>query len=129
MNLQELEKIREKTLKAMRERGIGAKCVVKVDMGSAGMAAGAMEVYQTLLTEIRKRNVRDIVVLQTGELGMDAFEPIVSVNVKGKSEIYYGKVTPEIAVRIITDHIINGKILDEYVISIKEENREEKENV
>ena len=121
MNLKKLEEIREKTLKSMQERGVGAKILIKIDMGSSGIAAGSLEVYQTILTEIRKRSLKNVMVIQTGELGFDSMEPIVKVEIKGTPEVYYGKVNTGVAANIVTEHIINGKVLDEYVISLKEE--------
>ncbi len=119
MNLVELEKIREKTLKKMRERGIGAKHVIKVDMGSAGRAAGAGAVYHSLLSEIHQRNLKDVRVMQTGEMGFDSVEPLVKIEVKGAADVYYGKVTEELARQIVSEHIINGHILNDHVISMK----------
>lgn len=121
MNVKELESIRKRALKSMEERGVGAKIVIKIDMGSAGVAAGALNVYQTILSELRKRSLKNAMVIRTGELGFDSMEPIMKVEIKGSPEVYYGKVTPEIASQIITEHVINGKVLDDYVISLKEE--------
>lgn len=128
MNLVELEKIRESTLKLMRERGIGAKYIIKVDMGSAGRAAGAGAVYHALLSEIHKRNLKNVKVIQTGEMGFDSMEPMVKVEIKGSSDVYYGKVDEDIARQVISDHVINGHILNDFVISMnapEEESEEE----
>ena len=127
MNLVELEKIRNDALKKMRERGIGAKNMIKVDMGSAGKAAGAGAVYHALLSEIHRRNLANVKVIQTGEMGFDSMEPMVKVEIKGSPDVYYGKVTEEVARNIVTEHIINGHILDENVISMRAAEEESEE--
>ena len=47
---------------------------------------------------------------------MCRLEPIVEVFVPGKEKVTYVKVTPEKAMRIVNDHIVNGNIVKEYVI-------------
>jgi NADP-reducing hydrogenase subunit HndB len=58
----------------------------------------------------------DIIVRQTGNIGLDSFEPIVLVVKPGEEKVTYGKVNPEMAHRIIKDHVLNGEIVQEYQI-------------
>jgi NADP-reducing hydrogenase subunit HndB len=47
---------------------------------------------------------------------MCKLEPIVDIIVPGEEKITYVKVTPEIAVKIVNDHIVNKNIVSEYTI-------------
>jgi len=89
---------------------------VVVGMGTVGIAAGARETIKAILDMIESDNLSDIIVRQTGNIGLDSFEPIVQVILPGKDKVTYAKVTPEIVRRIIKEHILGGEILTEYQI-------------
>ncbi|NLI55590.1 NADH-quinone oxidoreductase subunit F, partial [bacterium] len=62
----------------------------------------------------------DVIVSQTGEKGLITHQPIVRIEEIGKSSVIYGDVTPEIAKRIIEEHIIKGNPVFDYVIQTGE---------
>lgn len=116
MKIEELRKLREKVKEELKLReGTEPRVKIIVSMGTSGIAAGAREVLKAFLDEISKRGLRDVVVLQTGEKGLASAEPLVEV-VTEEGSITYGRVTAEIARRIVVEHIINGKIVSEYVV-------------
>ncbi|MBC7332615.1 MAG: (2Fe-2S) ferredoxin domain-containing protein [Synergistetes bacterium] len=116
MKIEELRKLREKVREELKLREGGEPRVkIIVSMGTSGIAAGAREVLKAFLDEISKRGLKDVVVLQTGEKGLASAEPLVEVVTK-EASITYGRVTPEVARKIVVEHVINGKILSEYVI-------------
>jgi len=39
---------------------------------------------------------------------------------EGKPVVVYGNLTPDIARRIVAEHIVNGNLVTEYVIEVKE---------
>jgi len=88
-----------------------------VGMGTSGIAAGAREVLRALLEEIEKRRLTDVVVIQTGERGFASREPVVEVMEKDKPTVVYGNMTPEKVRRVMVEHIINGNVVDDYVIA------------
>ena len=51
-----------------------------------------------------------------GCLGLCALEPVVQVQTGEQPPVTYGKVTPEVARRILKEHIGKGLIVQEYVI-------------
>ncbi|OQY90459.1 MAG: hypothetical protein B6D39_07915, partial [Anaerolineae bacterium UTCFX2] len=61
-------------------------------------------------------NLMDVQVSPIGCIGLCALEPIVIVQRPGRHDVIYGKVTPEVARRIILDHVGNGMIVQENVI-------------
>ncbi|MCX5916561.1 MAG: (2Fe-2S) ferredoxin domain-containing protein [Deltaproteobacteria bacterium] len=116
MNLEDLKKIREKREKDMLLREGKARTKVLVSMGTSGIAAGARQTMKTFLEEIEKRGLKDVIVTQSGERGLSSKEPIVTVMEEGKRSVVYGGVTPDIARKIVAEHLVNGNPVSEYVI-------------
>ena len=85
-------------------------------MGTVGIAAGARETLKAVLDMIEEKNLADITVRQTGNIGLDSFEPILQVVLPGEEKVTYGKVNPEMARQIMEQHVIGGKIVAEYRI-------------
>ena len=98
-------------------RGGKVRIKIVVGMGTSGIAAGAREVLRALLEEIEKRRLTDVVVIQTGERGFASREPVVEVMEKDKPTVVYGNMTPEKVRRVMVEHIINGNVVDDYVIA------------
>ena len=89
--------------------------IIKVGMATCGIAAGARPVMTAFLDEISKRNLKNVKISQTGCVGMCRLEPMVDVIIGGE-KVTYIKLTPEKAVKIVAEHLVNGKICSEYVI-------------
>ena len=70
-------------------------------MGTCGIAAGAQDVYDAICDELKKRNIEDVVVAQTGCIGFCAQEPLAEVNLPGSQKVLYGHVDPEKAREIM----------------------------
>ena len=85
-------------------------------MATCGIAAGAKPVLAAFLEEIAKRELKNITVTQTGCIGVCRLEPIVEVYVPGQEKVTYVKMTPEKAVRVVTEHLVNQNVVAEYTI-------------
>jgi NADP-reducing hydrogenase subunit HndB len=120
MKLEDLRKIREKAEREMQLREGKARIRIVIGMGTSGIAAGARETLKTFLDEIEQRGLTDVIIAQTGEKGYASKEPVVIIEEIGKPRVIYGNVAPEIAKRIVAEHIINGTPVSEYVIQIEE---------
>ena len=55
-------------------------------------------------------------VMVTGCIGICQFEPIVEVIDENGTKTTYVKMTPEKALRVVNDHIVNGNVVTEYTI-------------
>lgn len=123
-SMAELEAIRQKTLEniAMRKEVHDAARVV-VGMATCGIAAGARPVMLAFMGEIAKRHLDHVTVSQTGCAGMCRLEPMVDVYVPGQEKVTYVKLTPEMVPRIVTEHIVNGRTVEEYTIGAAEANK------
>ncbi len=115
-SIQELEEIRKKTLETINLRKDQSGTRVVVGMATCGIAAGARPVLLTIMDEIKKHNLSDVVVAQTGCIGFCVYEPIVEVYKPGQEKVTYVKVNPSKAIRIVNEHIMKDKIIQEYTI-------------
>ncbi len=91
-----------------------------VGMATCGISAGARPVFNTLVDEVSKRGLHNVKVTRSGCLGMCKLEPIVEVFVPGQEKVTYCKVDAEKAKNIIVNHIVNGNICTDYLISGEE---------
>lgn len=121
-SLQELEAIRKKTLENINLRKDHSGTRVVVGMATCGIAAGARPVLAAFMDEVAKRSLGNVVVAQTGCIGVCRLEPIVEVYKPGEEKVTYVKVNPDMVPRIVTEHIVNGRVVDEYTIGYYESN-------
>jgi NADP-reducing hydrogenase subunit HndB len=117
-SLEDLKRVREEALEKRKLKATEGKTQVAVAMGTCGIAVGARDAMKAILDVIEKDNLRDIIVSQTGCIGLCEKEPLVQVTVGEQSKVTYGKVTPEIARRIIKEHVVGGKIVENHVIQM-----------
>lgn len=120
-SLQELNAIRERMQSQTLNRDAATEGSTRVVVGMAtcGIAAGAKPVMNAFLEEVSKRNLKHLVVSQTGCIGMCKLEPIVEVFVPGQEKVTYVKVTPEKAARIVAEHIVNNQPVKEFTVDEK----------
>ena len=118
--LKELEEIRKRTLDTINVRKDRSGTRVVVGMATCGIAAGARPVLMSVMDEVKKNNLADVVVAQTGCIGMCRYEPIVEVYKPGEDKVTYVKVTAAKALRIVNEHVMQGKVVDEYTIGAEE---------
>ena len=118
LRIQDLARIREeaKTLTTIRESEGRAK--VTVHMGTCGIAAGARDVMDALLDEIRKSNVQDVVVATSGCAGLCNREPMVTVGSKGQPPVKYVDLTPAKMRKIFAEHVLGGRLVPEYALAV-----------
>jgi NADP-reducing hydrogenase subunit HndB len=113
--LEELHQIKSKARESIALRQKNARYTVKVALGTCGIAAGARAVMSAILDELSKRNVSDVQVTQSGCMGYCDQEPIVEVIDASGKNVIYGKIDPGSARKIIADHVINGKVVENLV--------------
>jgi len=118
MKLEELRKIRGGVQSELCLKDEKIRIKILVGIGTSGIAVGARNTLGVFLDEIEKRKLTDVLVTQTGEKGFASKEPVVEIVEENKLTIVYGNVTPEKARRIMVEHIINGNIVNEYVIAL-----------
>ena len=116
-SLAELQAIRDKARAQISLRENSDNSIrVLVDMATCDIAAGARPVLTTMVDEVAKRQLNNVVVTQTGCIGICQFEPVVEVVTPDGEKTTYVKMTPEKAVRVVNDHLVNGNVVTEYTI-------------
>ncbi len=104
-SLEELAALRKKALGSLTPKEQPQKTRIVVGMATCGIAAGARPVLTAFMEEVQARGMKDVVVSQTGCIGMCRLEPIVEVYNRGEEKITYVKVTPALAHEIMEEHI------------------------
>ncbi len=115
-SLDELNRLKVELVIRRNEEAANGTVRVTVGTGTCGIAAGALEVFQVLEDGIRAKGVTDVVLIQTGCMVLCKHEPIVEVTVGNQAKVSYGEVTPAIAERILKEHIMEGKVVEDFVI-------------
>ena len=124
LTLDDLRRMRGEKQKAMEMRDSSNKDVqVIVGMGTCGIAAGAKDTYAALIDTLSAKGMTNVLVRQTGCMGLCHSEPTVEVVVPGMPTVIYGHVDGATAKDIVEKHIvgkqlIEGKILDKPSIDI-----------
>ena len=90
---------------------------VVVGMATCGIASGARPVLNKLAEEVQAKQLDNVVVTQTGCIGLCQYEPIVEVYEPGKEKVTYIKMTPEKAEEVVEQHLIRGQVLGKYTLS------------
>ena len=119
-SLAELQALRDqmKAKVGIREDEASATRVV-VGMATCGIAAGARPVLNKFLEEVQAKNLSNVMVTQTGCIGICRYEPIVEILEGGKKTTYI-KMTPEKASRVVLEHLVNNKVVEEYTVGAAE---------
>lgn len=117
MKIEELNAIRDKmksqiTLRA--EDPDNTKIIVA--MGTCGISAGAREVLTALAEGVAENNIKNVMVSQTGCIGMCQYEPIVEIYEKGKDKVTYVNMNADKAKDVIEKHLIGGQVVADYTI-------------
>ena len=122
-SLAELEAIRQKTLSRinLRKDDENERVRVVVGMATCGIAAGARPVMLSFMEETQKRGLNHVTVSQTGCIGMCRLEPMVDVYMPGQEKVTYVHMTPEKVARVVAEHIVNGRPVQEYTIGAAED--------
>ncbi|KYH34326.1 NADP-reducing hydrogenase subunit HndB [Clostridium tepidiprofundi DSM 19306] len=119
-SLKELEEIRKKTLGRVNQRKDRTTTRIVVGMATCGIAAGARPVLLSIMDEVEKLGLEDVIVAQTGCIGVCRLEPIVEVIRPGEEKVTYVKMTAEKAKRVVKEHIVEGKVVTEYTMHVVE---------
>ena len=119
-SLAELKAIKAKMQNKVQLRGVeDEESVVRVVVGMAtcGIAAGARPVLNKFIEEVSNRGLKNVVVTQTGCIGVCRLEPIVEIISPKGEKTTYVKMTEEKAVKVVHEHIVNNKVVEEYTIA------------
>lgn len=117
-SLAELKAIRDKMQGQvnMRDKDSNHTRVV-VGMATCGIASGARPVLNTLAETVQKKQLTNVIVTQTGCIGLCQYEPIVEIYEPGKEKVTYVKMTSDKAKEVVEQHLIRGHVLTKYTLN------------
>ena len=110
-----IEELKQTINSQIQKRTSEKKPVLTVSAGTCGQARGSLNVIESLKKVIQKENLEDKVKIKvTGCHGFCEAEPNIIIHPQG---IFYQHVKSEDAEEIITDTILNGKIIERLLYS------------
>jgi NADP-reducing hydrogenase subunit HndB len=121
LRIQDLTKMREKARSLATIREGQGRAKVTVHMGTCGIAAGAREIMDALLDELKQKNVSDVVVTTSGCAGLCNQEPMATIELKGQPPVKYFDLTPEKMRKIFIKHVLGGQPATEYALAVGSE--------
>jgi NADP-reducing hydrogenase subunit HndB len=115
-SLEDLKRFREEIIEEKQRQASLGKVQVIVSLGSCGIAAGALETLKALQQQVEADGLKNVSISQSGCIGLCKHEPILEVVAGDSPKVTYGSVTPQIVQRIIREHILGGRIVEDFVI-------------
>jgi len=114
MSIDDFKKLQEESRSGIRVRTQTGTRII-IGLGTCGIAAGARETMQAVLSELKRREI-DANVTTVGCIGMCAYEPLVDIEQVGETRITYGPIKPDMVPHLIEEHLINGRVVQEWVV-------------
>lgn len=117
MTLEQLRKLREEKKGEMIKRDVEGKNIqIIVGMGTCGIAAGAKQTFDEIIKEVDANGLgAQVVIRQTGCMGLCHVEPTVEVVMPDMPDTIYGKVDGAIAKEIVVRHILGKALLENHI--------------
>lgn len=121
LKIEDLEKITGDVKRKMSVREGSGRVKITVHMGTCGIAAGAREIMNAFLEEIQKHDVKDVIITTSGCAGLCSREPMATIEFMSDAPVKYVDLTPEKVMKIFNDHVMKGKFVQDYALSIGSE--------
>jgi len=107
--LKRLKEISQDAIQNLITNGMLSSTRIYVGMSTCEIAAGSTEIWNFFQEEIKKKNIKDVVLKRKGCVGRCNLEPTVEVLQIGKVPFKYTKVNIEKAKEIFQKHLIEGE--------------------
>jgi NADH-quinone oxidoreductase subunit F len=107
-NAQELSVLRETICRTKAERAAAGHKQIRLCMGAACIASGALRIKDALQEQLAERRMEDKVdIVETGCLGPCSAGPSLMIG-----EVFYEKLQPEDAAEIVAEHLAKGRVVE-----------------
>lgn len=117
LTIQDLKRIKEKTLKETSLRHSSATIKITVHMGTCGIAAGARNVMTALIEEMAEADRSDIRVVSSGCIGMCSSEPNVTVEIEGQDPFVYQLMDANKMRQVFRRHVLLGEVQTDFAMA------------
>ena len=116
--LKDLQRIKERVANETALREDGYRACVTVHMGTCGIASGSREVMAALMDELADSGRNDVRLTTSGCIGVCSHEPVMTVEVLDSEGVLYGDLEPDDARHVFREHILEGKVVPQFVVSL-----------
>ena len=119
MTLDDLRKLRSQVQSDLKRRDSEGKSIqVIVGMGTCGIASGAKIILDKFITLLNEKGIAEnAIIRQTGCMGHCENEPTVEIIMPDMPKVFYGNVKENTVERIVEEHIINKKPVEDLIIA------------
>lgn len=107
---------RQKAVENINARSEQAVRRVYVGMATCEIAAGSRDVMAVFKEAIQSGKLKSVYLSQKGCAGRCNLEPTVEVYEEGRTPCKYGQVTAQKAKEIMERHLVNGEVIEEWLI-------------
>jgi NADP-reducing hydrogenase subunit HndB len=121
LSIEDLKKIKESVEASVTLREGGYRAKVNIHMGTCGIASGARQMRTTVMDEISKREIKDVIVTTSGCAGLCSREPMITVELLGAAPVKYVDLNPEKAREIFAEHVLGGAPVQKYALAVGSE--------
>lgn len=115
-SLEKLQDMRRKSIFKVFEEKFRASIRITVGSATCENAAGATDVYERFQQNIQKHAGLEVILSKVGCAGRCDLEPMVTIVSHGQIPVKYMRVNPEKADKIFEDHILHGKVLEDFTM-------------
>lgn len=116
-SVDELNAIKNKYKDSVAIRTSDYNTSIIVGMGNSGIVNGAREILHTIAKKVEEEGLNgEVIVTQEARISQSGFNPVVKIVENGEETATYANVTVEKAIKIVDEHIKNGKIIEEYLL-------------
>ena len=116
-SLEELMAIKNKMADRVSVRTSSGNTRIVVGMATCGIAAGARPVLNAFVEGVAEAGLsEDVIVTQTGCIGICQYEPVVEIFESDKEKVTYVKMTAEKAKEVVEQHLKGGSVVEQYTI-------------
>lgn len=119
MTLDDLRKLRSQVQSDLKRRDSDGKSIqIIVGMGTCGIASGAKIILDKFITLLNEKGIAEnAIIRQTGCMGHCENEPTVEIIVPDMPKVVYGNVKESTVEKIVNEHIINKKPVEDLIIA------------
>jgi NADP-reducing hydrogenase subunit HndB len=119
MTLDDLRKLRSQVQSELKRRDSEGKSIqVIVGMGTCGIASGANLILDKFITLLNEKGIAEnAIIRQTGCMGHCENEPTVEIIMPDMPKVVYGNVKEDTVTKIVEEHIINKKPVENFIIA------------
>jgi NADH:ubiquinone oxidoreductase subunit F (NADH-binding) len=106
-------RVRERTVQYRRDKL--SRPVIFIGTGSCGMGAGAGKTLAAIREHLASKSI-DADVIEVGCIGLCTSEPMVDIQIPGRTRVSFGKITGDRAGPLV-DAVLGGKIPFDHVVA------------